>query len=81
MPTPMCVPEHISTGEVLNVVVKYIQSQIAKNPAMGIALTARMVHLPSKALFAVRMSKARRRDRLSVMWAMPALFFCAMMPR
>jgi hypothetical protein len=48
---PMCVPEHISTGEVLNVVVRYIQGQIAKNPAMGIALTARMVHPALKGTF------------------------------
>jgi hypothetical protein len=48
---PMCVPEHISTSEVLNVVVRYIQAQIAKNPAMGIAPTARMVHPALKGTF------------------------------
>jgi hypothetical protein len=48
---PMCIPEHISTSEVLNVVVGYIQAQIAKNPARGIALTARMVHPALKGTF------------------------------
>lgn len=41
---PMCVPEHITQGEVLTVVVRYIKADIAKNTWTSMIPTARMVH-------------------------------------
>lgn len=41
---PICIPEHVTMGETLGVVVRYIQDQIRKNQFMGMAPTARLVH-------------------------------------